>query len=66
MVRYVSHAARAPVQVIGVLRPVNRSVTFVALTGAVSTSAFPTAIIVGNDIIFAVGWVAAGTYPGDI
>ncbi len=61
----VGGAAGTPINIVRRLRQIHRLVAFVTGTEASATSAFATAIIVGEDVVLTVAGVQAGADPGD-
>src|SRR5262249_46623714 len=62
----VDHAGRtvAPVDVVAARRVVDRLVALVRMAIAQPADVLAAAVVVRNDVILAVGWIAAGTDPG--
>ena len=57
--------AGAPVVIVGLERDIERAVALVPRALTATATGLTTAIVVRHDIVFAVGGIVAGAYPGD-
>src|SRR5581483_6647961 len=58
-------AAHAPVHVVALRRVVDRPIAFVAIAVALLAERLAAAVVVGDDVVLAVGRIAAGADPRD-
>ena len=56
---------QAPVDVVGLVRPVGRAVALVPLTETGAAARLAAAVVVRDDIVTTIGRIAAGADPGD-
>ena len=63
---HIGLTAGAPVEVVGTLRPVDRRVALITLADTAPAIALTAAVVVGNDVVLAIGGIAAGADPGDV
>ena len=62
----VRFGGQAPVHIIVVERAISRFLTVVTGAGALGAALLAAAIVVRNDVVLAVGWIAASADPGDL
>ena len=58
-------SAQTPVEVVALGRYVHGAIAFIAITQAITARGLPAAVVVGNDVLFTIAWVFAGSNPGD-
>src|SRR3569833_2844727 len=56
--------SRTPVVVVGLERNVQRRVALISITHASPARRLPAAVVVRDDVVFAIQWVVTSPYPG--
>ena len=66
MIRHVSFTSGTPIQIVRVLRPVNRRIPFIPVAHAIAAASLAAAIVVRDHIVLTVSRVAAGPDPRNV